>query len=198
MIFVRHGQSEANIGGLSVPINDIVLSALGREQSLALAQTLPATSQVFVSPMIRTHETARPYCQLHGVTPKVLDCLAEFSMISFELIAGMYGPQRSAVARPYWRSMDPNMRMGLQADTFLEFQARVDSFLDLMPGIADSTVIFGHGIWISLLKWRLLGNRVTDSLSMGMFREFMKKSVPDNCEAFVHELTDKPSIVLRQ
>lgn len=186
--FIRHAQSVSNTGGISVPINDIGLSVFGTEQALKLAQTLPATSQVFVSPMIRTHETARPYCELHGVTPKVLDCLAEFSMISYELIAGMDGPQRSAVARPYWRAMDPNLRMGLQADTFFEFQARVNCFLDLMPGMADNTVIFGHGIWISLLKWRLLGNEVKDAQSMELFRASMRGSVPDNAEAFVSQL----------
>ena len=48
--------------------------------------------------------------------------------------------------------------MGDQAETFRAFAGRVTSFLaDRLPALPDSTVCFGHGIWIGIAAWQLLG-----------------------------------------
>jgi hypothetical protein len=53
------------------------------------------------------------------------------------------------------RARPPSVRMGAQAETFLEFSARVGEFIAELPGLPGESVIFGHGIWFGMLCWKL-------------------------------------------
>lgn len=46
-------------------------------------------------------------------------------------------------------------------DTLVEFEARVRTFIGELDRIADSTAVFGHGIWLGMLHWLLLGTECT-------------------------------------
>lgn len=152
VIFVRHAESLSNAGGVTMPHEAIPLSERGRQQAKALADALPTTpSAILVSGMVRTHQPAAPYCAQFSLTPRQHAGLNEFSVIAADLIAGMDGPQRRLFVRDYWDNPDPHRRWGEKADTFVEFEARVRSFVGELDRIADSTVIFGHGIWLSML-----------------------------------------------
>ena len=66
IVFVRHAESVSNAGGITMPHETIPLSEKGREQAQTLAASLPpAPAAVLVSGMVRTHETAAPYCARH-------------------------------------------------------------------------------------------------------------------------------------
>jgi alpha-ribazole phosphatase len=171
--FVRHGESLANAGGLTMPDDAIPLTEKGHHQAALLAMQLPQdTRRIYVSPMLRTHQTAAPYCARLRLVPEVLPELAELSVIDHELIAGMTGVERRKVVRPFWEAPDPDQRMGSRADTFREFETRVESFMAGMDSLPTATVVFGHGIWLGLLAWKLQGNRVTDGQSIRAFRQF--------------------------
>ena len=150
LYLIRHAQSEANAGGISKPERDIALSPLGREQAQALVARLPTSKHVYTSELRRTHETAAPYCRAHGITPQTLPLLNEFSCLAFALIRGMDGTARRPLADAYWQRADPLECTGAGADSLL----------------------FGHGIWIGLLAWRLLGFRAESSADMSAFRRF--------------------------
>jgi len=185
VIFVRHAESLSNAGGVTMPHEAIPLSERGRQQAKALADALPtAPSEVLVSGMVRTHQTAAPYCARVGVAPQEHAGLNEFSVIDADMIAGMDGPQRRLFVRDYWDRPDPHRRWGAKADTFVEFEARVRDFVDELDRIADSTVIFGHGIWLGMLHWLLLGNRVHDADDMRAFRRFQVALPMPNCAVF--------------
>ena len=49
LYLIRHAQSVANAGGISLPEREIPLSALGREQAAQLVFRLPEHRAVFVS-----------------------------------------------------------------------------------------------------------------------------------------------------
>ena len=53
LVFVRHGQTEANARGLLLGRADPPLSELGRRQAAALAARVPATARVVASPLTR-------------------------------------------------------------------------------------------------------------------------------------------------
>lgn len=183
--FVRHGESLANAGGITMENAAIPLSEQGQRQAEAVADLLPREpALVLVSPMLRTQQTAEPYCRRRGAQPTVQPTLAEFSMICATLIAGFSGEQRRPVAEAYWADADPWKRLGPNADTFIEFDARVGDFIDLMPELPDGTVIFGHGIWFALLQWRLLGMRSQDAPGMKAFRHFQQGFSVPNCAVF--------------
>ena len=172
LYLIRHAQSEANAGGISKPERDIALSPLGREQAQALVARLPRSNHVYVSELRRTHETAAPYCRAHGITPQVLPQLNEFSCLAFDRIRGMDGAARRPLADAYWQRADPLECTGAGADSFAAFNQRLSAFLAHYPQLEDGSLLFGHGIWIGLLAWRLLGFSAETAADMAAFRRF--------------------------
>ncbi|ULJ62942.1 phosphoglycerate mutase family protein [Wielerella bovis] len=171
---IRHAQSLANAGGISLPERDIPLSDLGKQQAAELVFRLPESENVFVSEMRRTHETAAPYCQHYGIAPIVLPSLNEFSCLSLDLIRGMNGEQRRPLALAYWQRADVNECTGQGADTFSAFNQRVDDFLADFFRLPENSLLFGHGIWLALLAWKVLGFQAATSDDMRRFRAFQQ------------------------
>jgi broad specificity phosphatase PhoE len=183
--FVRHGESVANAGGVTMPHDTIPLSDLGHLQARELAALLDVEpSTVLVSSMTRTHQTAAPFCERFSISPQACSSLDEFSVIDPALIDGLDGPQRKPFVQDYWGNPDPHRRLGVNADTFAEFEARVSAFIALMDDLPDATVIFGHGIWFGLLLWRLLGYSADDADGMRSFRRFQLALPMPNCAVF--------------
>lgn len=191
--FIRHGQSTANAGGITMEHGLIPLSDKGRQQAQLVAETLTIKpSQVLVSELVRTHQTAQPFCDKHQVSYQVNPLLNEVHAISHELIDGMVGEQRRPIALAYWAEGDVNKRMGEHADTFNEFRERVDGFINGMARLSDNTVIFGHGIWFDLLVWRLLGFDAHDKQGMLAFRRFQGGLPLSNCMIYaLHSIDDR-------
>ena len=171
---VRHGESASNAGGVTMPHALIPLTDLGRQQAIDLAGLLPGTpGRVLASPFLRAVDTARPYADRVGQVIELEPLLQEFDMIDPALIAGMDQGQRRPVAERFWEAADPDQCMGDQAESFRAFAGRVTSFLtDGLLTVPDCTVCFGHGIWMAMAAWQLLGFAAVDSESMRGFRKF--------------------------
>lgn len=154
---------------------DVVpLTPLGRLQAAELAEALDIRpARVLVSRLLRARQSAEPFCAHFGLEAEIWPCLDEFSMIDLSLIAGYTREQRTPIAEAYWAESDPHKRIGADADTFLEFHARVAEFHRRMHELPDATVIFGHSTWFSLLVWRLLGHSAEDGPGMARFRRFL-------------------------
>lgn len=184
ILFVRHAESVANAGGVTMPNDKIPLSADGARCAEELAVRLPATApRVLVSRALRAQQTAEPYCRRLGVVPIVEPLLDEFSIVCPSLIDGMTGAQRRVVVRPLWEEPDPHRRSGAQADTFMEFQERVQRFIDeRLDELPDETVVFGHGIWCGMLQWRLSDRHAADAAGMRAFRSYQQGLRMANCE----------------
>jgi alpha-ribazole phosphatase len=174
IFLVRHGESSSNAGGVTMPHALIPLTALGHQQARNLAWHLPAApALVLASPFVRATDTAKPYANRTGRAIEPEPLLQEFDMIDPALIAGMDQAQRRPVADAVWQAADPDKRMGDQAETFRAFAGRVSSFLaNRLPTLPDQTVCFGHGIWIGMAAWQLLGFTAVDSQAMRKFRRF--------------------------
>lgn len=171
--FVRHGQSIANAGGITMAHDAIPLSELGRLHAQALACLLPdRPSQILASEYLRAQHTAQPYCNRFGMLAQIHPLLHEFSIIDPTLLEGMNGEQRRPIAEAYWQESNPHKRMGDNAETFVEFERRVGDFLPQLHRLPHGAVLFGHGMWIGMLIWKLLGFSATDSVGMKSFRSF--------------------------
>jgi alpha-ribazole phosphatase len=185
LLFVRHAESVANAGGVTMPHSSIPLSNLGQIQARELAVLLDVEpSTVLVSDMTRTHQTAAPFCERFSILPQACSSLDEFSVIDPALIEGLNGQQRKPFVQDYWSDPDPRRRLGANADTFAEFVARVSTFNDQIDELPDSTVIFGHGIWFGMLLWRLLGYSADSADNMKSFRRFQLALPMPNCAVF--------------
>lgn len=174
VLLVRHAQSTANAGGLTMAHAAIPLSAVGRLQADELAALLPESpSQIWASPFLRAQDTAAPYAMRVGVSVQPLADLREFDAIDPALLQGMTGVERRPIADAFWGRGDPDERMGPQAETFREFEARVDAVrLTQLPNFADGAVVFGHGQWMAMLIWRLMGFGLANGQSMRVFRRY--------------------------
>ena len=190
--FVRHAESTANAGGVTMEHAAIPLSDLGRVQAATLAEILVADVQperVLTSKYLRAIETARLFCEATGCQPEVHPLLHEFSTLDATLLEGMTGAQRRPIAEGYWRQADPSFRHGPRAETFLEFEARVSGFITELPTLPDRTVLFGHGIWLGLLCWKLLGFSALDAQGMQAFRLFQTALPVPNGAVYTLERT---------
>lgn len=176
LYLIRHGQSLANTGAKSLPDVEIPLTALGQQQADELLnywqQYLPSPTALYHSELLRAKQTAEGFCQHYALSAQSLNCLNEFRCLSFANIADMVGEQRAILAKTFWQTADINDRDGEDADCFTDFLARVDDFLAQAPHFPHHSVFFGHGIWIGLLAWRLLGCTVHHNADMQRFRQF--------------------------
>lgn len=183
--FVRHGESTANAGGITMAQAKIPLSELGTQQVAALAPLLPAQpALILTSGYLRTQQTSKPYCERLGMAAMPNPFLNEFSAIDPALIAGMDGAQRKPFMDEFWREPSMTKRMGKDADTFAEFVQRVTAFEQGMDALPDGTVIFGHGIWIGLMVWQALGFTCNDDAGMKAFRRFQLGLPMPNCATY--------------
>jgi broad specificity phosphatase PhoE len=183
--FIRHGQSVANAGGITVAHHAIPLSELGELQATALSKLLPEQpSLILTSSFIRAQQTATPFTTRVGKAAEVHSLVHEFDNFDLNLIAGMNGAQREPLREAFWQEADPNKRMGIAAETFAEFDQRVQTFLPHSQDLPDQTMVFGHGMWIGMLIWKLLGFSASDSLGMKSFRRFQTGLPMPNCAVY--------------
>lgn len=188
--FIRHAQSHANAGGVTMPNADIPLSSQGLLQAERLAAVLPAPeSAVFVSSFLRTRQTAAPWCAQHALTPATHPLIHEFSTIDHRRIEGLDLAARRPITEAYWQAADPDLRCGEAAETFREFDARVRAFIAQLDELPAGSLLFGHGMWIALLIWRLRGELGRDSADMRAFHVFLRDLPLPNCAAwhFAHD-----------
>ena len=181
LYFVRHGESEANAGIANQPNHEIILTATGQSQAQQLVERLdiqPAT--VYTSELLRTQQTAAYFCRKHGIEHQVLPLLNEMCCLDYENIKDISIENRRQLAKEYWNRADLHEKNGPAADSFVMFVNRVREFLASYQQYPDHTVFFGHGMWIGLLAWHLMGFSIEDSNSMRLFRQFQTAMVMDN------------------
>lgn len=176
LYFVRHGQSLANMGAKSLPNAIIPLTTLGHQQAIDLLtfwqSHLPCPAAIIHSTAQRAKQTALPFAAAYQLIPSELSCLDEFCCLSYKNIANMMGDSRAKLAQNYWQTADIHHKDGDDADSFSQFLDRVNHFMTIANSLAHNTVLFGHGIWLGLLAWRLLGCTVTNNADMRHFRQF--------------------------
>src|SRR5690606_9228955 len=86
LVIVRHGQTAANIAGLLVGRQDVLLTELGHMQAQrAAAAVAPLEPDALVSsPLQRARQTANPIAKHTLLLPDVEDEIAEFGFGDFE------------------------------------------------------------------------------------------------------------------
>lgn len=98
--------------------------------------------------------------------------LNEIRCLDLKTVEGLQGTERGILAQKYWQDADLTHRDGDDSDSFQDFIDRVDSFIQKIPNFQDNSLFFGHGIWIGLLAWRLMGCKVENNADMRKFRQY--------------------------
>lgn len=128
-VFVRHGESEANVADFinDDPCRQVALTELGRRQAESAALSLKGFgfARVFTSEFLRARQTAEAILAHHG-------CRLEFDARLNERRSGMDGLPTAAfndLVRP-----DPVNIRPPHGESFIEQMERLASFLDEIAG----------------------------------------------------------------
>lgn len=184
--FVRHGQSVANAGGITMPNAQIPLTEIGHQQARKVTDMLPHdTSLILCSGFLRAQQTAQYLAEQLDLTVKTEPLLNEFNTLCHTLIENLTGEERKPIADKYWADADPHLVMGQTAESFIQSSTRVSQFLnEHLRDLPDQTVIFGHGMWFGMLCWQILGFDYSDSWSMRAFRRYQSNMPMPNCFSY--------------
>lgn len=176
LYFIRHGQSLANTGAKSMPDAKIPLTELGQQQADDLFTRWHniniKPSHIYASPLLRAKQTANIFNQKYDLHIQILPELKEFCCLSLANIENMLGDERAILAKYYWQNATIDFKDGNDADSFNEFQQRVFLFLNRLDDFEHNSLFFGHGIWIGMLAWQLLGLSAKNNADMQKFRQF--------------------------
>lgn len=177
LYFARHGQSEANLlhefsnRGRKHP-----LTALGREQVEALAQSLrdAGIAKIYASPLLRATETAEILSERLGIPYEVAPGLAEHDV---GILEGKSDPESWLQQELLWAEWfergnhDAKIEEG---ESLNDLRARFMSFVEsLQPRHADDTLLLiAHGgVYTALLPM----------LCPNLTRDFITAHPLENC-----------------
>jgi probable phosphoglycerate mutase len=155
LLFVRHGESDANTRQIFANRGEegYPLTTLGREQAEKLARDLAGTTfaRVYSSPLRRASETAAIIARSRTLPIDTAPALREYDVGAFD--GQPYGGAHAWRMRAYhdneaaWRGGDPGHRLA-GGESLTELQARVGVFIGGLPhvhGDTDTILLVGHG-----------------------------------------------------
>jgi probable phosphoglycerate mutase len=160
LLLLRHGQTHGNTAGaLDTGEPGLELTELGQSQAEAAAQALaePGVDQIFVSSLVRTHQTAAPLAHMLGVEPQVLPGLREIYAGDFNMrddhdaIAGYIGVVADWIEGRY----DARMPGGESGHEFLQRydESVAEIHRALLEAGQESALVVSHGAalrtWVS-------------------------------------------------
>jgi probable phosphoglycerate mutase len=160
LLLLRHGQTHGNTAGaLDTAEPGLDLTELGHRQAEAAARALAerGVDQIFVSSLVRTHQTARPLANLLGVEPRILPGLREIAAGTYEMaddhdaIAGYIGTVADWIEGRY----DARMPGGESGHEFLQRydESVAEIHRALVEADQDGALVVSHGAalrtWIS-------------------------------------------------
>jgi 2,3-bisphosphoglycerate-dependent phosphoglycerate mutase len=166
VVLIRHGSARHStpdsplelVGGHSDP----ELTELGRDQALAVAERLAAAepAAIFVTPLRRTQENARPLAQRLGVKPVILPELREIYLGDWEGQLNHRATSGDSLTRKVFDAerwdVIPN------AEPMEDFSARVRRGMELMvqaAGPDGTTLAVVHGGVITEACSQVTGSR---------------------------------------
>lgn len=148
LIFVRHGQTPSNVQHLlDTAVPGPGLTELGREQAAALPAAFVGIdlAAIYVSDLIRTHETAAALAAARGLAPIERGGLREISAGDFEMSGTFEAVSAYHEATVAWVSGDLDVRLPGGEDGH-EVLGRFDEVVTEICGNGHDTVaVVSHG-----------------------------------------------------
>jgi probable phosphomutase (TIGR03848 family) len=157
-LLIRHGHTDAVGQVLAGRAQGVDLDARGREQAEGLVSRLETVmiDAIFVSPLVRTRQTAEPLARVRNLKTRELTGLDELDYGEWQ------GVRLDALtADPYWSSYNAQRSLfripggELLAEAQLRMVQVLEQLHVQLPG--TSIALFGHGDPIRALLAYLLG-----------------------------------------
>lgn len=181
---IRHGESAANAGEATLDHATITLTPRGVEQAQLVALSFNhAPVLIVASPFTRAHSTAMATAVVFPHIPFETWPIQEFTYLEPARCTGTTVADRREWVEAYWAKADPGFTDGEGAESFLDFIARVQSFLvRLAEHPAQDIVAFSHGQVINAVAWLIERKPLgIDGGAMVDWREYEIANHVPNC-----------------
>ncbi|PPI18947.1 histidine phosphatase family protein [Rathayibacter sp. AY1B1] len=171
LLLIRHGQTPSNVAGLlDTRIPGPGLTDLGRTQAAALPGQLAGEGigALFVSTMLRTHETAAPLAAALGLEPIERDGIREVAAAGLEMRGDEAAVEEYMGTVFRWAGGETSIRLA-GGETGDEFAARYDAVVTEAEALGHEVVaLVSHGAaircWSGLRSLDLDARFIADHL----------------------------------
>jgi broad specificity phosphatase PhoE len=178
-IFIRHGQSLANIGQWPGPFGEAPLSTLGEQQAEALAATWNVTpALIAVSAYTRAQQTAAPTIARFPGVPVETWPIHEFTFWDPIYWGGTFPAESMEDVMKFWRVADPTARRDVagseNSESFSDLLHRTEATLDRLAALdaAAPVLLFTHGHFMQALRHTLQWPHWTHAQKMANFHAY--------------------------
>jgi broad specificity phosphatase PhoE len=159
-IFIRHGQSTANVGEPTKNFAKVPLTELGWEQARTLAESWKMTpSRIVVSPFLRTQQTAEATIVRFPEVAVETWPIYEFTFWDPDNWTGGEAKDMMHEVDRYWHRGDPELRFGRTAtregaESFAMMLGRAEDALRRLEAMQENApvLLFTHGHFIQALR----------------------------------------------
>lgn len=175
VLFIRHGQSTANVGEPTKVFSEVPLTELGKQQARELAAKWTITpSLIAVSPFLRTQQTAAPTIARFPEAPVETWPIYEFTFWDPAHWTGGEPKDMMHEVDHYWMTADPDLRYGGGAESFAMMLHRAENTFNQLAGleVTSPVMVFTHGHFIQALRLTVLHPEWTPTKKMREFRAF--------------------------
>ncbi|RJX79074.1 histidine phosphatase family protein [Pseudomonas sp. LS-2] len=184
---IRHGESAANAGAATQDHASIPLTEHGVDQARRVAHSFATAPDLIVtSPFARALATAQFTASAFPSVPMETWAIQEFTYLEPARCINTSVAQRRDWVQEYWNQANPSFEDGDGAESYLEFVARAQAFLErLAANPSRDIVVFSHGQFISAVAW-LIERQPTeiDSQAMTDWREYEIANHVENCGGY--------------
>ena len=181
--FIRHGESEGNVGLATSESAMIKLTSGGIEQAERIALAfVEAPTLIVTSPYLRAKQTAQPTLHCFSDARHEEWPVHEFTFLSSLRYRNTTVEDRRPWAAAFWERCDPFYVDGEGAESFANLMNRIQRFLDQLQHSKEQFVaVFSHEEFIRAVAWSLLTSSVNNCFeSMKQLRNFRKLfSIPN-------------------
>lgn len=158
LIFMRHGEAIDNVRGIlsDKEIQCSILTDVGIRQVEESAKFLPKIDKIYVSPLIRTLQTAKIVLEKTNSDVFIDDRIRE---INWGIFSGQKNNSELDRIREMQAKGDFFVRFGVHGENKFDIEIRLCSFLKEVKECNfhnDTILIISHGTVISFMK-RILG-----------------------------------------
>jgi broad specificity phosphatase PhoE len=176
-LFIRHGQSTANIGQPTSDFALVPLTDLGQQQARDLAASWEITpSLIAVSPFLRTQQTAAPTIARFPDVPVETWQVYEYTFWDPKFWKGGEPKDLMHEVDRYWMTADPDLRFGGGAESFAMLLQRAEDTLQQLASreksVTAPVMVFTHGHFIQALRLTVLHPKWSPTRKMQEFRAF--------------------------
>lgn len=159
LVFVRHGESEHHVNGMTGGWTDLPLTERGRRQAAATARHLAeldlSDAGFFTSDLLRASQTAEIIGDALGRQPIALDVLRE---VNNGEATGLSVEDAKKIERPHPAEYDPDWTAYPGGESMKALDARMRAALaDLIDTGHSEVLVVGHGFSGTLLLKAWLG-----------------------------------------